>query len=277
LQDQEDHCKQKGDRKIPEIGDPAVEEKLNRLTIGQRGNIKRHRKPDITSARKSTIARPRGAIRPNGSLDISNGEAKHTADVTKLVSRSRLRRPPGFKHQFRPSHHQRKAAVLPKSIKRMRIKSQDKKVDAVVLSNEESEELNPTVNPRTIRPSRLRVHTGRRAPTTHTSPIMTHSVTPVRRLRNPTSRRGHSKTTTTTTTTTTEKITISPNAHKISYTLNGSEYVDITSANPILMDEDIQVVSNSLEHEPGQPHAEELNSAPYLIPESEKSSILPRN
>ena len=55
---------------------------------------------------------------------------------------------------------------------------------------------------------------------------------------------------------------------KISYTLNGSANVDITSAKPILMAEDIPVVSNSLEHEPGQPHAEELNSVPYLIPDN---------
>merc|ERR1711892_64873 len=74
--------------------------------------------------------------------------------------------------------------------------------------------------------------------------------------------------TTTTATTTTEKITISPNAHKISYTLNGSEYVDITSENPILMVEDIPVVSNSIDHEPGQPHAAELSSAPYPIPDN---------
>ena len=50
--------KHNGDRKIPEIGDPAVEEKLNRLTIGQRGDIKRNRKPD-SSSRRISIARSR--------------------------------------------------------------------------------------------------------------------------------------------------------------------------------------------------------------------------
>jgi len=270
--------KHDGGRKIPEIGDPAVEEKLNRLTIGKNGNSRRQRKPDITSARKRFIARSRGSIRTNESLDASNGESKKadTADVPKMgprsAIRSRIRRPPGVKHQFRPSSfHQGKVSNLPKSIKRMRIKSQDKKVASVEpIISDDTEMVNSTVNPKTVRPPRFRVSTGRRAPSSHASSLKTDSVTPVRRLRNPTGRRGHSTTTktTTTATTTTEKITISPDAHKISYTLNGSEYVDITSENPILMVEDIPVVSNSIDHEPGQPHAAELSSAPYPIPDN---------
>jgi hypothetical protein len=76
-------------------------------------------------------------------------------------------------------------------------------------------------------------------------------------LRNSTGRRDHS-TTTTTSTTTTEKITISPNAHKISYTLNDSEYVEITSENPIVEVEHISELSNTIEHEPSRPFAQEL-------------------
>merc|ERR1711892_228299 len=270
--------KHDGGRKIPEIGDPAVEEKLNRLTIGKNGNSRRQRKPDITSARKRFITRSRGTIRTNESLDASNGESKKadTADVPKMgprsAIRSRIRRPPGVKHQFRPSSfHQGKVSNLPKSIKRMRIKSQDKKVASVEpIISDDTEMVNSTVNPKTVRPPRIRVSTGRRAPSSHTSPLKTNSVTPVRRLRNPTGRRGQPTTTTTTATTitTTEKITISPNAHKISYTLNNSEYADNTSDIPMLMVEDIPIVSNSLEYEPGQPNAAELSSVPYLIPDN---------
>merc|ERR1719431_1922765 len=56
----------------------------------------------------------------------------------------------------------------------------------------------------------------------------------------------------TTTTTTTEKITISPNAHKISYTLNDSDFMDIiTSENPLM-----ELEHNRLD----QPVAQELIS-----------------
>ena len=67
--------KHNGDRKIPEIGDPAVEEKLNRLTIGQRGDIRRNRKPDSSSKRIS-IVRSRGTIRTDVSSENNNGEVK---------------------------------------------------------------------------------------------------------------------------------------------------------------------------------------------------------
>ena len=45
---------------------------------------------------------------------------------------------------------------------------------------------------------------------------------------------------------------------KISYTLNDSECVDITSENPIV--EHISELSNTIEHEPSRPFAQELIS-----------------
>jgi len=253
------------DRKIPEIGDPAVEEKLNRLTISERGNIRRrNRKPDNTSSRRITIARPRGTIRTGGSLEPNNGELikNEGAEAAKLSShssiRSRIRRPQGFRHHFRSNKKPKsKDPVVPKSIKRMRIKSNDQKV---ATSDKKTDEVPVTPKPK----SRFRLPTGGRAPSSQTSDTNSKKGSPVRRLHNPTGRRGRltTKTTTTTTkattsetsttTTTTEKITISPNAHKISYTLNDSDYMDIITSETPLM----EVEHNRLD----QPVAQELIS-----------------
>ena len=181
------HSKYNLDRKIPEIGDPAVEEKLNRLTIGQRCDIRRNRKPD-SSSRRISIARSRGTIRTDVSSENNNGEVKKVdgTEAAKLDSRSairsRIRRPPGFKHQFRSNNiHKSKDPVVPKSIKRMRIKSNDRKVAKVESSSSEQvDEVNATVKPRHTRPSRFRIPTGRRAPTSRTSAKSTHTETAVK-------------------------------------------------------------------------------------------------
>jgi hypothetical protein len=193
------HGKHNGDRKIPEIGDPAVEEKLNRLTIGQRGDIRRNRKPN-SSSRRISIARSRGKIRTDVSVENNNGEVKkvYTTGAAKLDSqsaiRSRIRRPPGFKHQFRSSNiHKSKDPVAPKPIKRMRIKSNDRKVAKVESSSSEQvDEVNTTAKPKHTRPSRFRIPTGRRAPASRTSAKTTHTETAVKWLRNPTGRRNNS-------------------------------------------------------------------------------------
>merc|ERR1712106_313252 len=257
--------KHHGDRIIPEIGDPAVEEKLNRLTLGQAGDIKRNRKPENAPSRRISIARSRGIIRTSGSSDINKVEEKKVTDTEaeKLRSRSsirsRVRRPPGMKHQFRSNNkHKSKDSSIPKSIKRMRIKSNNRKVAKEQPVSDESEEVvNASEKLNTNRPSRLRVPTGRRGQTTRTEATHVPAKTVVNRLRNPTGRRDHSMTTRPTTTTT-EKITISPNAHKISYTLNDSEYAEITSENPMVPVENISELSNIIEDDPSEPFAQEL-------------------
>jgi len=257
--------KHHGDRIIPEIGDPAVAEKLNRLTLGQAGDIKRNRKPENAPSRRISIARSRGTIRTSGSSDINKVEEKKVTDTEaeKLRSRSsirsRVRRPPGIKHQFRSNNrHKSKDSSIPKSIKRMRIKSSNRKVAKEQPASDESEEeVNASDKLKTIRPARLRVPTGRRGQTTRTEATHVPAKTVKNRLRNPTGRRDHSMTTRPTTTTT-EKITISPNAHKISYTLNDSEYAEITSENPIVPVENISELSNIIEDDPSEPFAQEL-------------------
>merc|ERR1719431_1359725 len=139
----------------------------------------------------------------------------------------------------------------------MRIKSNDQKV---ATSDKKTDEV--PVTPKLK--SRFRLPTGGRAPSSQTSDTNSKTGSPVRRLHNPTGRRGRLTTTTTTTstkattsetsttTTTTEKITISPNAHKISYTLNDSDFMDIiTSEAPIM-----ELEHNRLD----QPVAQELIS-----------------
>merc|ERR1711970_443492 len=51
---------------------------------------------------------------------------------------------------------------------------------------------------------------------------------------------------TTTTVTTTEKITIRPNAHRISYTLDDSAYVNMTSETPVVAPEHIPEISTRI-------------------------------
>eukprot|EP00091_Calanus_sinicus_P020720 TRINITY_DN5842_c0_g1_i1.p1 TRINITY_DN5842_c0_g1~~TRINITY_DN5842_c0_g1_i1.p1 ORF type:complete len:152 (+),score=20.91 TRINITY_DN5842_c0_g1_i1:114-569(+) len=80
------------DRKIPEIGDPAVEEKLNRLTISQRGDIRQNRKPD-SSTRRIRIGRPTKTIRTDTSSENNNGKVKKVdgTEAAHLESRSVIR------------------------------------------------------------------------------------------------------------------------------------------------------------------------------------------
>ena len=227
---------QNGERKIPEISDPAVAKQLNRLTISQDGNIRRKKKPENTLSRKSVIARSRVKLQTEGSKEANNSEFKKV-NSTKLDSRSairsRKRRPPGFRHEFGSENKTKnKDSFIPKSIKRMRIKNKDRKIATdESRSNKQTEGVNAGMKPKKIKPSRSRNPTVQRSQITRVSSMNAHSVTPVRRLRNHTARRGHS---TTTTTTTTEKITIRPDAHKIRYTLDDSEYMDITSASPVV-------------------------------------------
>ena len=255
--------KQHGDRIIPEIGDPAVAEKLNRLTLGQRSDIRRNRKQENASSRRISIARSRGTIRTSGSSETESGKDEKVADTEaeKFKSRSsiksRIRRPPGMKHQFRSNNQNKsKDSSVPKSIKRMRIKSIDRK-DEHSVSDKSEEDVNASEKLKTIRPARLRIPTGRRGQITRTEATHVKAKTAVNRLRNPTGRRDHSMTTRPTTTTT-EKITISPNAHKISYTLNDSEYAEITSENPIVPVEDISEHNNIIKDDPGEPIAQQL-------------------
>ena len=61
------------DRKIPEIGDPVVEEKLNRLTeLGKSNTRRRLRKPENTSSKRVTIGRSREAIRTGDSPETDD-------------------------------------------------------------------------------------------------------------------------------------------------------------------------------------------------------------
>merc|ERR1719483_983690 len=103
------------------------------------------------------------------------------------------------------------------------------------------------------RPVRIRTPIGRRGHTTRTKTIQTHRDISVNRSQS--RRRGSSETTTPSpTSTTTEKITVSPNAHKISYTLDDSEYTVITSASPILP-EHISELNNIYKEIPSQPQS----------------------
>merc|ERR1712168_1223084 len=71
------------------------------------------------------------------------------------------------------------------------------------------------------------------------------------------------RTTTTTIGTTTEKITIRPNAHRISYTLDDSAYVDITTETPVVAPEHLPEISTRI----NKPAVEESKSE---IPEQDK-------
>jgi len=257
------------DRKIPDIGDPAVKEKLNRLTSLGRGNVRRRNKnPDNTSPRRETIARTRATMK------VGSSSNSHTEDDRKNVlkeeaeedlgssKRLRIRRPPAFNHRFRPNKKvNHEDSGVPRSIKRMKVKGIDDYIttkDSGNVDKEEKDTLMVKEQPR------IRISSGRRAPSSQISSTERRKGSPVRRLHNPSGRKGYLTTIATTsmattanpTIPTTEKITISPNAHKISYTLNDSDDVDITSENPIAELDSIDEIGNEIDH----PVAQELIS-----------------
>merc|ERR1719320_1116678 len=231
-------------RRIPEIGDPAIEKKLNRLTVAKKVNPTQNRKESKSSSRRRSLVRSRGAQKKAMSNEEFN--TKDKADGTKLMTTSvpRLRvRRPGFRNKSNLHKEKSNNAKDPKMIRRMRIKSKDKNT-----ITEEAEFENKAKDPISKegnvakRPSRLRLQTSKRNFTGRRTPSFVKSSSETKE--NPpyhaSGRRGFrvttiattkpptltttTTTTTTTTVTTTEKITIRPDAHKISYTLDDSAF-----------------------------------------------------
>merc|ERR1719431_1483724 len=90
------------------------------------------------------IGRSREAIRRSDSLETDddiervNGGQEVPSVLSHSSTRSRIRRPPGFKHHLRGN--KRKYSGINKSIKRMRIKSSDEKVAKIELVNNKTKE-----------------------------------------------------------------------------------------------------------------------------------------
>ena len=265
------------DRKIPEIGDPAVEEKLNRLTNIRRSNIRRRPRKPETLSRRITIERSRGTNTKVNSPENDDSEVRNNGEqeVAKVNSsssmKSRIKRPPGFKHHLRANDNiKRKSSGILKSIKRMRIKNGDKKavkVDSISNKKSEADSLIIKQQPRFRAPS------GGRIQSFQTSPKIRRIGSPVKSLHNIPDRKGYSTTittisdtaTTTTTTTTTvsnttEKIPISTNAQRISNELKDA--VDITDKPPIVELDNISEISeiSEVSNRIAQPVAQELIS-----------------
>merc|ERR1719320_1146342 len=216
-------------RRIPEIGDPAIEKKLNRLTVAKKINPTQNRKESKSSSRRRSFVRSRGAQK----IAMSNEEfnTKDKAEGKKLITASvpRLRvRRPEFRNKSNLHKEKSNDEKDPKMIRRMRIKSKDKNT-----ITEEAEFENKAKDPISKegnvakRPSRLRLQTSKRnftgrrtqsfvkssseKPPHHASGRRGFRATTIATTKPPTSTTT-TTTTTTTTVTTTEKITIRPNA-----------------------------------------------------------------
>merc|ERR1719320_2080039 len=252
-------------RRIPEIGDPAIEKKLNRLTVAKKVNPTQNRKEAKSSSRRRSFERSRGAQKKAMSNEEFN--TKDEAEGTKLITsvpRLRVRRP-GFRNTSNLHKEKSNNEKDPKMIRRMRIKSKDKNT-----ITEEAEFENKAKDPISKegnvakRPSRLRLQTSKRNFTGRRTPSFVkpsseakekppHQASGRRGFRvttiattKPSTSTTTTTTTTTTTVTTTEKITIRPNAHRISYTLDDSAFVDMTSENPIDVPEHISEISTKI-------------------------------
>merc|ERR1719320_1373672 len=253
-------------RRIPEIGDPAIEKKLNRLTVAKKINPTQNRKESKSSSRRRSFVRSRGTQKKAMSNEEFNtkDEAEGTKLITTSVPRLRSRRP-GFRNKSNLHKEKSNNEKDPKMIRRMRIKSKDKNT-----ITEEAEFENKAKDPISKegnvakRPSRLRLQTSKRNFTGRRTPsfVKPSSETKEKPPHHASGRRGFrastiattkpptsttsTTTTTTTTVTTTEKITIRPNAHRISYTLDDSAFVDMTSETPIYAPEHISEISTNI-------------------------------
>merc|ERR1719320_1575177 len=248
-------------RRIPEIGDPAIEKKLNRLTVAKKVNPTQNRKEAKSSSRRRSFERSRGAQKKAMSNEEFN--TKDEAEGTKLITsvpRLRVRRP-GFRNKFNLHKEKSNNEKDPKMIRRMRIKSKDKN-DITEEAEIEKKPKDPISKEGNVakRPSRLRLQTSKRnfsgrrntslvksseaieKPLHHASGRRGFRVTAIATTKTPVSTTT-TTTTTTTTVTTTEKITIRPNAHRISYTLDDSAFVDMTSETPMDAPEHISEIS----------------------------------
>lgn len=234
---------------------PVVEEKLNRLTISPPPIIRRNRKPNQPSTRRINIARSKGASKISKSkiekADKINEKEQENIKSRSAV-RSRIRRPIGLKHQVNLNNiYKNKEPPVQMSIKRMRIKSKSRKAVKDQLNIDASSE-GDTVKERPLH-TRFRLPSSRRSHTKRKNETIVHKESSKSALH---IQIGRTDSETTTSTSTTEKITISPNAHKISYTLNDSEYVETTSENPIVPAD----IPEEDEDEPSHPIAQELTS-----------------
>merc|ERR1711892_1502171 len=245
------------DQKKSEIEDPVVEEKSPRPNIRQKSKM-----DDIKSRRHST-ARSSGTLRKDGKSEANNGHLNkdYVSERDSLSGiRSRNRMPAGLQHRFGSTFaSETKNPADQKNLKRIRMQNNNQKVAIVeTRSNKQTAEVDITVKRRKMNPSRSRLSTVQRAPSPSASPLNNHSTTQVQRMRNPAGRRGHSKTTSTRPEmTTTEKITIRPDAHKIRYTSNKSEYVDISLESPISEIKKLSELSYRIDQEPKELFAEE--------------------
>merc|ERR1719320_889653 len=250
-------------RRIPEIGDPAIEKKLNRLTVAKKINPTQNRKESKSSSRRRSFVRSRGAQKKTMSNEEFN--TKDKAEGTKLMTTSlpRLRvRRPEFRNKSNLHKEKSNDEKDPKMIRRMRIKSKDKNTipKEAEFENKAKDPISKEGNV-AKRPSRLRLQTTKRnfsdrrtqsfvkssseKPPHHASGRRGFRATTIATTKPPTSTTT-TTTTTTTTVTTTEKITIRPNAHRISYTLDDSAFVDMTSENPIDLPEHISEISTKI-------------------------------
>merc|ERR1719320_1796734 len=252
-------------RRIPEIGDPAIEKKLNRLTVAKKVNPTQNRKESKSSSRRRSFVRSRGAQKKAMSNEEFN--TKDKAEGTKLMTTSvpRLRsRRPGFRNKSNLQKEKSNNKKDPKMIRKMRIKSKDKN-DITEEAEIEKKPKDPISKEGNVakRPSRLRLQTSKRnfsgrrntslvksseaieKPLHHASGRRGFRVTAIATTKTPVSTTT-TTTTTTTTVTTTEKITIRPNAHRISYTLDDSAFVDMTSETPMDAPEHISEISTKI-------------------------------
>merc|ERR1719209_2668357 len=183
---------------------------------------------------------------------------------TSSVPRLRVRRP-GFRNKANLHKEKNNDVKDPKMIRRMRVKSKDKNV-VTEEAEFEKKAKDPISKEENVakRPSRLRLQTNRRNFSGRRKPssIKSSSERKEKPPYHPSGRRGFrattiattksptltttTTTTTTTTVTTTEKITIRPNAHRISYTLDDSAYVDMTSETPVVAPEHIPEKSTKI-------------------------------
>merc|ERR1719430_1427873 len=203
-------------RRIPEIGDPEIEKKLNRLTIAKKVNPTANRKDAKSSSRRQSFVRSRGAQRKVMSKEDFNTKDKDVATKLKASSVPRLRvRRPGFRNKSNLHKEKNNDVKDPKMIRRMRVKSKDK--NAIVEEAEFEKKAKDTISKEenvAKRPSRLRLQTNRRNFSGRRKPssIKSSSERKVKPPHHPSGRRGFRATTiattksptlTTTTTTTT--------------------------------------------------------------------------
>merc|ERR1711970_1658788 len=116
-------------RRIPEIGDPDIEKKLNRLTIAKKVNPTQKRKEAKSSSRRQSFVRSRGAQRKVMSKEefSTKDKAVKTKSKTSSVPRLRVRRP-GLRNKSNLHKEKNKDVKDPKMIRRMRVKSKDQNV-----------------------------------------------------------------------------------------------------------------------------------------------------